>query len=175
MAFDPQRDDIMDSVIPSPAEIRAAQQATYEIAVCKKILRAAGLEAAVDRELAAGDEQGGKLTLEKVYQAVQLPLWLVAKHIKVGKALGIAMEGKITKTSVWHEFQLIKDCIPGEYIDTKAIGLVFPWHGDTRFKVFHNWHPLKVEDLSHYGRWYRVHGKLFFLENLIDALKVWLG
>lgn len=170
--FDPDLDDIMESVLPSREEMQAQQQHTYETSVARQILRKAGYGVGTDRMIAG---ESGRLTLDKVLEMVELPLWLVAKHVKVGKALDVALENKTTKTSIWAEFQLILDCIPEEFVETRAIGLVFPWAGNTRFKVFHNCDPLSTAKLSHGGRWYRVKGKLYFLENLADALGVWLS
>jgi len=170
MAFDPGQDDIMDMAAPTREDVWAAQQATYEKSVAKRILRAAGFGVGTDRVL-GGDSE---LTMEKIREVVDLPLRLVAKHIKVGKSLKIAMEGKITKTSVWKEFQLIQDCIPSGFVETSAIGLVFPWAGDTRHKVFHNCIPPAADKLSRHGSWYRVRGALYFLEDLADAMEIWL-
>lgn len=168
--FDPGRDDIMESVFPTAEETRAQQQHTYEASVAKHVLRRAGLAAGTDRKL-AGD---GRLTLGKVQEIVELPLWLVAKHVKVGPALATALEHSITKTSVWAEFQLVYDCIPEEFVQTRSIGLVFPWSTRSRFEVFHNCDPGSTARLGSRGRWYRVRGGLYFLENLTDALATWL-
>jgi len=168
--------DPMD-LMPSPEERRAMQQETYETSVAKQIIRAAGGAAGMDRVVGEINEETGDLeiSLEKVLTAIELPLWLVAKHIKLGKATSDILAHTPTKSTIWEEFSLIKDCIGGDLVHTKAVGLVFPWTGESRYMVFHNFVPERTEDLGPGGRWVRVRGQLYFIEHLLPALKEWIG